>query len=67
MKRKRCIAFKQSEDYPELLMPCTEPVLNGKSQQRGLFCKAHARAYRELMAGIFNQARSNGRNHQPSG
>ena len=49
MKRK-CVAFKQSEEYPELLMPCTN-LADGE----GRFCRDHAKAYREIRAGLINE------------
>jgi hypothetical protein len=65
MRRKRCIAFRQSEDYPELLMPC-EALAEGRllgqpkysKSDGGFFCREHARSYRELMAGILNETRA---------
>ena len=64
MKNKRCIAFRQSVDYPELMMPCTG-IANSRGRgqvydmrtEQGYFCAKHARAYRELLVGILNETR----------
>lgn len=53
-KRKRCIAFRQSQHYPELMMPCTNnvPPSNGHDNR---FCREHANAYREILLGIVSE------------
>lgn len=62
MKQRRCIAFKQSQDYPELFMPCTNPVdrsWNGHGQDGSAFlCREHALARQEILLGVFNEARA---------
>jgi len=69
--RRRCVAFRQSLDYPEMFMPCmalveragSDAPVHSKSNgaqpitSGGFFCREHAKAYRELMAGILNESR----------
>lgn len=63
MSVKRCIAFKQSPDIEQLLVPCTNQVAplrvsaGGSGREGAFFCRHHAQAYRELMIGILHETR----------